>query len=619
MKSPLQFSGSVLSRSTSGLIRLGRAVPIALLFVLCLMPSCVQPMAEKTLADCPTPAQNCRPGSWNGTPFDGISSYGKPGIFHRLDFLSVNSSDNDLALAFGDKNEAYLTIGTDVQAIYRVTRTSATQMRVFGRVHADALPTAGAPVLQNSNAFLAGVHTDAQTGDGDLWSAIFSGTEITNLQRIEAPISMPLVWDSHPALSPDGTILFFASDRPGGYGGTDIWYSIKEQRSWGEPHNCGPAINTECDELSPFVSRDGLTLLFASSGHATVGGYDLFFSDIRPGLYNRRDTSNIFGTVRNPGPPINSVADELFPTSPARFDTLLYFSSNRQAPAGTPPGATGGFDMYVLHLVSSSDSVTKPITAVEPPRRAQQTNTNTSSRRDTAYTNRDTIHNSHVTVRGRVTEHGTRRPVDSAGITVREAESHEVIGRTFTDSNGRYAVQIPVETDVEIAAQGKQLFYDAKRLRIKRGDTTTVLLGDFSLPGDLSLRINFPTDEYSNPYPYLLDSNGLPTTQMWQGALDLLAENLKIYQDHIHLLILTGHTDDVASDAYNKVLGMRRARFVINELIRRGIPASKLEARSEGERRLLPQREAEPIELYRARCRRVDLTKEMSFILPGTE
>lgn len=616
MKSPLQFSSSAVSHSTFGFTwRVGNVVPIVLLFMVFLLPSCMAPVAEKTAADCPVPAQNCQPGSWNGTPFDGIASYGKPGIFHKLDIVAASSPDDDLALAFSDNNEAYLTIGTDVQAIYRVTRTSATQMRVFGRIHADALPTVGIPVVRNGKVILAGVHTDAQTGDGDVWNATFSGTEITGLQRIEAPISLPLVWDSHPALSPDGTILFFASDRSGGYGGTDIWYSIREQNSWGEPYNCGPVINTECDELSPFVSRDGSTLLFASSGHTTVGGYDLFFSDIRPGLYNRRDTSALFGAVRNPGPPLNSTGDELFPSSPARFDTLLYFSSNRLAPAGTPPGANGGFDMYVLHLVASADAASKPLSSNDSlPRREQQTSTSTNNSR-----HRDTASNERVTVRGRVTEYGTRHPVDSAGITVREVTSQEIVDRTFTDSNGRYTVQVPVEREVEITAQGKQLFYDAKRLRIKRGDTTTVLLSDFSLPGDLSLRINFPTDEYSNPYPYLLDSNGLPTTQTWQEAVDLLAENLKIYKDNIHLLILTGHTDDVASDAYNKVLGMRRARFVINELIRRGIPASKLEARSEGERRLLPQRESEPIELYRARCRRVDLTKEMSFILPGTE
>lgn len=617
MNVPLQFfCRAVVLRIRIFLSHSRRVLPaVLLLSALCLLPSCIIPVAEKTQAECPVPAQNCAPGSWNGTPFEGIASYGKPGIFHRLDILPASSPDDDLALAFGEQ-DAYLTIGTDVQAIYRVTRISATQMRVFGRVHTDELPTVGAPAFRKGNVVLAGVHADAQTGDGDLWNATFNGTQITGLQRIDAPVSLPFVWDSHPALSPDGTVLFFASDRPGGYGGTDLWYSIRQQNSWGEPHNCGPAINTECDELTPFVSHDGATLLFASSGHATVGGYDLFLAEIRPDLYSRRDTGNIFGQVRNPGPPLNSRSDELFPTSPARFDTLLYFSSNRPAPAGTPLGATGGFDMYVLHLVSSSGEATKPpVIADSVPQREQPVTSNrTTTRRDTA-----DQPETRVTVRGRVTEHGTRRPVDSAGITVRELDGGDVIDRTFTDSSGRYTVRVPVERDVEITAQGKQLFYDAKRLRIKRGDTTTVLLGDFSLPGDLSLRINFPTDEYSNPYPYLLDSNGLPTTQAWQEALDLLAENLKMYADNINLLILTGHTDDVASDAYNKVLGMRRARFVIDELIRRGIPASKLEARSEGERHLLPRRDGEPLDLYRARCRRVDLTKEMRFILPGME
>ncbi|MCC7506916.1 MAG: PD40 domain-containing protein, partial [Saprospiraceae bacterium] len=82
----------------------------------------------------------------------------------------------------------------------------------------------------------------------------------------------------HPSLSADGRVLYFASDRPGGYGGADIWKVTRstDGRSWGKPENLGPDVNTSASEVFPFIHVSG-TLFFASNGHNTLGGLDLFF------------------------------------------------------------------------------------------------------------------------------------------------------------------------------------------------------------------------------------------------------------------------------------------------------------------------------------------------------
>src|SRR5690606_34244436 len=80
----------------------------------------------------------------------------------------------------------------------------------------------------------------------------------------------------HVALSADGSVLYFASDRPGGYGETDIWYCEKQPDStWGTPKNCGPVINTPEQDEFPTVS-DQDVFYFASKGHAGMGGFDIF-------------------------------------------------------------------------------------------------------------------------------------------------------------------------------------------------------------------------------------------------------------------------------------------------------------------------------------------------------
>jgi peptidoglycan-associated lipoprotein len=106
---------------------------------------------------------------------------------------------------------------------------------------------------------------------------------------------------AHPALSPDGSTLYFVSDIPGGFGRKDIWMTSKtDGSSWSKPVNPGPDINTPGDELFPYVRSDG-TLYFASDGHIGMGGLDIFRAVSQPG-----------GSwiVQNMKPPINSFSDD---------------------------------------------------------------------------------------------------------------------------------------------------------------------------------------------------------------------------------------------------------------------------------------------------------------------
>ena len=83
-------------------------------------------------------------------------------------------------------------------------------------------------------------------------------------------------WDAQPALSADGNTMYFSSDREGGEGDADIWYSTKIGNAWGTPVNCGKSINTPFHEFHPHIAKDGKTLYFASDGHLSFGGYDIF-------------------------------------------------------------------------------------------------------------------------------------------------------------------------------------------------------------------------------------------------------------------------------------------------------------------------------------------------------
>ncbi|MEG1555674.1 MAG: hypothetical protein RR356_02995, partial [Bacteroidales bacterium] len=99
----------------------------------------------------------------------------------------------------------------------------------------------------------------------DLFYSEYIGDEWTTPQSLGANINRSDSWESQPSLSSDGKMLFFASDRPGGYGGSDIWYSERNSDgTWRKPINLGPIINTKNNERSPFLHTDSKTLYFSS-------------------------------------------------------------------------------------------------------------------------------------------------------------------------------------------------------------------------------------------------------------------------------------------------------------------------------------------------------------------
>ncbi len=146
----------------------------------------------------------------------------------------------------------------------------------------------------------------------------------------------------HPSLSADEQKLFFASNMPGGFGGMDLYFVEKRGGGWSPPINLGPEINTNKNEVFPFIHESGV-LFFSSNGHEGFGGLDLFMID----LGGRR-----WGRVINLGEPFNSEQDDLgFILNPT--GTIGYFSSNRN-------GGYGGDDIYVFSAPNGIKGIETP-------------------------------------------------------------------------------------------------------------------------------------------------------------------------------------------------------------------------------------------------------------------
>ena len=130
-------------------------------------------------------------------------------------------------------------------------------------------------------------------------------------------------WDAAPYISSDGLTLFFASERPGGQGNRDIWVTRRATISdpWGIPVNLGPPFNTSASDDTPCLSADGLMLFFVSNRPGGYGHGDILVA-------RRPTTSDPWGTPVNLGPPVNTSSTDYLGDLSADGSTL-YFSSNR--------------------------------------------------------------------------------------------------------------------------------------------------------------------------------------------------------------------------------------------------------------------------------------------------
>jgi hypothetical protein len=146
------------------------------------------------------------------------------------------------------------------------------------------------------------IYRNVGVGSGDIFMSKLDGANWGIPEKVKGINSN--FWEGSVCLSPDEKTIYFSSDRQGGLGGRDIYFAqLMPDGSWGNVKNLGPEINTKFDEDAPFVHSDGKTLFFASTGHNTIGGYDIFRSEFKQGAWS---------TPYNVGKPVNTSQDDKF-------------------------------------------------------------------------------------------------------------------------------------------------------------------------------------------------------------------------------------------------------------------------------------------------------------------
>jgi hypothetical protein len=181
---------------------------------------------------------------------------------------------------------------------------------------------------------------------GDIMVSKLVGKEFTEPIALNQNINTVDYWEGSCSISADGKYLYFASERPEGLGGKDIWVSENINGDWGPAVNLGKNINTPYDDDAPFIHPDGITLFFSSKGHKSIGGYDIMFA-LKEG--------NEWTKPRSMGIPLNTTEDDSYYVLNSKGDKG-YFSSNRSG--------SGGLGEQDIYMVTPGILGEKPIVAL---------------------------------------------------------------------------------------------------------------------------------------------------------------------------------------------------------------------------------------------------------------
>ncbi len=610
---------------------------VLIAIVVIISSSCRFPRTDPAELNCPLPEQACITKDWSGIAQDTSMISAKLfGYYFAVEPVQgINTPDDEWSLSFIKVPRAALTYtDRDRQRMLKVRMAAPNRFSIESGLPSPIDGHAGALSLRGGIAALSIIpepdhsletYDEATSqrmlplgqmiGVSRIYTASYDNSGFGYPEQIEPSNDIDIyTWESQPALSPDGKVIFFASDRPGGFGGTDIWFTVRQPGgTWGNPVNCGDSINTKCDELTPFVTEYGRQLLFASAGHKTVGGYDIFSSEINELFWQATTKAGsaepngaFFTEVKNMRPPVNTAFDELFPSCPGDCDSILFYSSNQMEETQSQLQAGGGFDIFVRHKVFVGEFREGEMAGRhEVPDIAFDITPELKAKADGP----ELTIIPYFTLKGNVYNARTKEPVAKAKVTIKQLPMPEIKLDKITKPDGGFEFELDKGPEYEVTAQAENLFYDSFNFSVDKFDSTQIVKKDFYLPEKLTLRINFPYDMWDSPYRFTLDSNGMETNTTWQRELDLLADNLLISIEKLEKLVLVGHTDLVGSVRYNTGLGRRRVDFVIKELILRGVPADRLEGRSASKLEPLPRRQAEVRNLFHKRLRRVVIEK----------
>ena len=399
----------------------------------------------------------------------------------------------------------------------------------------------GGPSMTADNTFMAFTicERDERTGEQfcDLYYTTFTYGVWNGIRKFPEGINTDKHWESQPSISPNGDVLYFTSDRPGGFGGLDIYRAYRfSDGEWGDPENLGPAVNTKKNEKSPFIHPDSESLYFASDGHPGMGGYDLFKIKVVRGSAGWEKPQNL-------GYPINTEKDEigLMVTMDGQ---QAYFATNKI-------NSANGWDIYYFDLYE----------AVQP--------------------------EEVVLVKGQL-KTADFVTDDEPKVVLKNSKTSQETNLNINEENGSFSAVVMKKelNDIIITLEAKKASFSAAPVRLMPKLENQINVVELELIHD-----ELAAGE-SYPLPHILFQTASDRFDA-QSEL-LIAEFSEFLAATPSLSVeIQGHTDNIGDAGANLALSQRRARRVAETVKSYGIDAARITSRGYGETRPVASNDTE--------------------------
>lgn len=442
-----------------------------------------------------------------------------------------------------------------------------------------------------------------------LYSATYKNNDSTWKNIKGLPFNNDNYSTGHPTIAPGDSVLYFISDMPGGIGGTDIYKSTYRNGNWSVPENLGSPINTEGNEMFPFIDNES-NLYFASDGHPGLGGLDLFKTTLAKGAI-----------IRNLGYPANSSFDDFGMIFNPKTN-FGYFSSNRRR-------GSGDDDIYSIRLskqfyVEVVDSHTNELISIAnidvsgPPTAAPPTiDTLHTGQFVAGFTNGYTYHidavadqyapnsitaeadenNPVITIKlvkmkpgcivaGTITDKDSKEPIPSAQILIIDLTENDTAYNFTVKENGKYryiALKANHSYSMDVSCRG---YFNKPAIILNTNDNKCIS----ALEREYDYLRNFELEKIvlgkaikiDNIYFDLAKYNIRPSAaKELDKIVNLMVENPDI------IIELSSHTDCRASYKYNMTLSDNRAKASADYIISKGISVARITGKGYGETKLV--------------------------------
>ncbi len=455
-----------------------------------------------------------------GSPLNSEFAEYTPVFTNNEDIMFINSRRPE-SKGTNDEEEDYFE---DIFISYKVSNGWSSPVNIAAQIN-ESFNTnfhdAVVSISHDGELLIMYRSSGGKNANGDLYYCKLNDDEWSSPKPFPTEVNS-IHGETSACFSDDANTMYFVSDRPGGKGGKDI-YTIKKDASgnWGKATNMSDSINSKFDEEAPYITPDGKTFYFSSTGHENMGGFDIFKS-----TYN--EATATWSKPVNLGYPINSADHDIYIQWSLDGKTG-YFTSIR-------PDTKGEKDIY---KISGASEI-----------------------------------NQYIVLKGKVVDSETKVPL-TAKISLFDLTNKKQLPDLNTDSTtGKYHVVVPggVVYDVDVAAIEHYIFEDS--IAIPKDKSINEVRKDVALRP-------FKLNEHVILKNIFFDYNSANLRPESERELNALY-NMLAYNPTLKLEI-GGHTDSVANDDYNLKLSEQRSNSVVEYLLKKGIQNDRLKGKGYGE------------------------------------